>query len=810
MSKLVRLSLMNMLLEDQVQAVKSSWMSAAANRNLEHCSMSHLSFYAVSRRLLPGSLLLLSFVVPCMGSDRDVVTRQHTSTASDADRFVNSLLARMTLEEKIGQMSQIALNSPEGPRRDERILKGEVGSLLFVRDPQEIDRLQHLAVEKSRLHIPLLFGFDVVHGYRTIYPVPLALAASWDPATAEQAQRMAAREASSVGIRWTFAPMVDIARDPRWGRIMEGSGEDPFLGSRMAEAEVRGFQGEKLSDPDSILACLKHFAGYGAAVGGRDYDSSDISDEQLQNVYFPPFRAAIQAGAGSVMSAYMDLNGVPATGNRWLLRDVLRKEWGFQGFVVSDWSSVSSLVTHGFASGPEDAAVRAVNAGVNMEMTSTTFRTYLADAVRKKLVAQSSIDDAVRGILLAKYKLGLFKDPYVPLERSQKELVSQEQRKASRSIATRTAVLLRNQGDLLPLNRNLSSIALIGPLIDSQPDIMGSWSLGAHSADTVTVADGLRHYLASRRTKLLATKGVEIERVQPSIFDDQFPSPKPTLTTEAERHAEFDHAIDLVKQADVSVLVLGEAQTMSGERASRSKLTLPGRQEELLEAAVATGKPIVLVLVNGRPLNITWASEHVPAILDVWYPGTEAGNAIADLLFGETVPGGKLPITWPRSVGQVPLYYARNLTQIPNDPDTRYWDGSSAPLYPFGYGLSYTTFSLGTIKTNAAMVPSGGSIDVSVDVENTGKITGDQVVQLYTHQRAGSASRPVRELKAFRRITLKPGERQTVTLKLDTHELGFWSSQTHRWSIEPGTFDLWIGKDSNATEHTTLEVTQQP
>ncbi|HEX2917433.1 MAG TPA: beta-glucosidase BglX [Edaphobacter sp.] len=754
-----------------------------------------------------GVLCCILFATDRVTAAAGEVTSGRQSSSSDSERFVDALLARMTLEEKLGQMSQVALNSPEGEHRDELILNGDVGSMLFVRDPKEIDRLQHLAVEKTRLHIPILFGFDVVHGYRTVYPVPLALAASWDPAIAEKAQRMAAREASSVGIRWTFAPMVDIARDPRWGRIMEGAGEDPYLGSRMAEAQVRGFQGSDLSDPDSIMACVKHFAGYGAAVGGRDYDSSDISDEQLQNIYLPPFHAAIKAGAGSVMSAYMDLNGVPATGNRWLLRDVLRKDWGFHGLVVSDWGSVPSLATHGFAKGPEDAAVRAVNAGVDMEMTSTTFRTYLADAVKRKLVAESTLDSAVRDILLAKYKLGLFKNPYVPLERSQNELVSPEQRSASRAIATKTAVLLRNQNSLLPLKKDLHTIALIGPLIESHPDVMGSWSLGAHPQDTVTVVAGLKNYLAPSGTKLLATKGVEIERGQSSIFDDQFPSPKPTLTTDAAKQAEFDHAIDLVRQADVAVLVLGEAQTMSGERASRSSLALPGKQEQLLEAAVATGKPVVLVLVNGRPLNISWASQHVQAILDVWYPGTEAGNAIADLLFGDAVPGGKLPVTWPRNVGQVPIYYARNLTQIPNEPDTRYWDGSSAPLYPFGYGLSYTKFAVSNIKTGAKNIRAGESMDVSVDVQNTGSVTGDEVVQLYTHQRAGSASRPVRELKGFRRITLKPGERQTVTLRLDTHDLGFWSTQTRRWSIEPGTFDLWVGTDSNATEHATLEVT---
>jgi beta-glucosidase len=770
--------------------------------------MSGISLVSFRGRLIAGSLLLLVFSLPCeQCAIAQAAAKPRAQAPEVADRFVDDLLAKMTLEEKIGQMSQIALNSPEGPKRDERILHGQVGSFLFVRDPKEIDRLQHLAMEKSRLHIPLLFGFDVVHGYRTVYPVPLALAASWDPATAEKAQRMAAREASSVGIRWTFAPMVDIARDPRWGRMMEGAGEDPYLGSRMAEAQVRGFQGSSLSDPDSILACVKHFAGYGAAVGGRDYDSSDISDEQLWNVYLPPFHAAVQAGAGTLMSAYMDLNGVPATGNRWLLHDVLREQWGFHGFVVSDWDSIPSLETHGFAANPEDAAVRAINAGVDMEMTSTSYRDNLANAVKKGLVRESIIDDAVRAILLEKYKLGLFSNPYVPLERSQKELVSDEQRAASRSIATRTAVLLRNENNLLPLSRDLRSIALIGPLIDSKPDVMGSWSLGSHAEDTVTVVEGLRRHLASSGTKLLATKGVEIEREQPSIFDEQFPSPKPVLKTEAEKEAEFHHAIDLVKQADVAVLVLGEAQTMSGERASRSSLVLPGKQQQLLEAAAATGKPVVLVLINGRPLNITWASEHVPAILDAWYPGTEAGDAIADLLFGDAVPSGKLPVSWPRSVGQVPIFYARGLTQIPDAPDTRYWDGSSAPLYPFGYGLSYTSFSLGKVYASADKVKSGSSLEVSVDVTNIGKIAGDQVVQLYTHQRAGSASRPVRELKGFRRITLQPGERQTVTLKLDVKELGFWSPQTHRWSIEPGLFDLWIGTDSNATEHATFQVT---
>jgi len=755
---------------------------------------------ALVRRLLVGSL-----AITLSGASCPAQSPQNWQGDTTEARFVDNLLQKMTLEEKLGQMSQIPLNQKEDVSPDERILKGQVGSFLFITDAKEINRLQHLAVEKGRLHIPLIFGFDVIHGFRTIYPVPLALAASWDPAQAEEAQRMAAKEASAVGINWTFAPMVDIARDPRWGRIMEGAGEDPYLGSQMAAAQVRGFQGDKIGSPEHILACVKHFAGYGAAVGGRDYDSSSISDEELWNIYLPPFEAAVRAGSGSLMSAYMDLNGVPATGNSFLLHDVLREKWKFDGFVVSDWESVKSLTTHGFASGSQDAAVRAVNAGVDMEMTSHVFRDELAAAVKQGLVQQSTIDEAVRRILTAKYRLGLFTSPYVASSRAETELVTPEQRQAARKAAERSAVLLRNEGSLLPLSKSLTSIAVIGPLADSQADITGSWSLATHPADAVTVLEGIRKRFPSGTTINWA-KGVEIERVQPSIFDPQYPSPKPVLKTDADRDAEFAHAIDLIKQSQVAVLVLGEAQTMSGERASRSTLTLPGRQQQLLEAAVATGKPIVLVLLNGRPLDITWASEHVPAILDAWYPGTEGGNAVADLLFGDANPGGKLPVSWPRSVGQVPIFYARTLTQIPDALDTRYWDGSSAPLYPFGYGLSYTTFKMDDLKTDSTSVRAGSKLAVSIELQNTGEAAGDQVVQLYTHQRSGSASRPTRELKAFRRVSLKPGEKQTVTFALDTNDLGFWSPQTHRWSIEAGPFDLWVGADSSATQHATFTV----
>lgn len=721
------------------------------------------------------------------------------------EAFVVKLIAKMTLAEKLGQMTQEPLNQTSTAQPDILARDGKVGSFLFITDAKEINRLQHIAVDGGRLHIPLLFGFDVIHGFRTIYPVPIAMAASWDPKVAETAQSMAAKEASATGMQWTFGPMVDIARDPRWGRMMEGAGEDPYLGSRMAAAQVRGFQGEKLGAPGHIVTSVKHFAGYGAALGGRDYEESNISDEQLWNVYLPPFHAALEAGAGTIMSAYMDLNGVPATGNRWLLHDVLRYTWGFQGFVVSDWESVKSLTTHGFSANVEDAAIRGLNAGVDMEMTSTTFRDTLAKAVASGAVKQATIDTAVHDILMIKWRLGLFQNPYADPTRTDAQLVTPEQRAAARKAATQTAVLLRNERQTLPIANSVRSIALIGPLADSKPDILGSWSLASHPADAVTVLEGMQQKFGA--DKIAYTTGVEIEREQPSIFDGQYSSPKPKMHTDAERSAEFEHALDLIKKSDVAVLVLGELQSMSGERASRHSLDLPGKQEELLEAAFATGKPIVLVLLNARPLNISWASEHVPAILEAWYPGTEGGNAIADLLSGDANPGGKLPVTWPRNVGQVPIYYARTLSQIADEPNTRYWDGSSAPLYPFGYGLSYTSFTVDHLKLNQTSVKAAGKLEVSVDVQNTGTRAGAEVVQLYTHQRAGSASRPVRELKGFTKVGLQAGEKRTITLTLDTSDLGFWSPQTHRWSVEPGVFDLWVGSDATAKEHVTVAVT---
>ncbi|MES2393982.1 MAG: beta-glucosidase BglX [Acidobacteriota bacterium] len=721
----------------------------------------------------------------------------------DADRFVDQLLAKMTLAEKLGQMSQMSYKDVAPATAAAATRTGNVGSFLFVTDPALIDRLQHIAVDDSRLHIPLIFGFDVIHGYHTIFPIPLAVASSWDPALAERVQSMSAREASAGGINWAFAPMVDIAHDARWGRIMEGAGEDPFLGSAMAAAQVRGFQGPTLGTPNRILACAKHFAAYGAGEGGRDYDAANISDEQLNNVYLPPFHAAEQAGAGCFMSAYIDLQGVPASGNRMLLHDVLRDQWGFRGMVVSDWASVESLTNHGFASGPEDAAARGLHAGVDMEMVSHVFRDNLPKALKDGQATIADLDNAVRNILRIKYELGLFTNPYSARTLTAAE--QSEQQQVALHAAEQSAVLLRNEGHLLPLAHALHSLAVIGPLADSKPDTMGSWSLAGHVDPTITVFTGLQHKLGASTTVTYA-KGVEIIRPSTSIFDGQFPEPAPTLHTPEEKAAAFAHAIDLVRSSDAAIVVLGEANNMSGERASRASLDLPGDQQKLLEAAVATGKPIVLVLLNGRPLNIAWAAQHVPSILEAWYPGTEGGAAIANLLFGDANPGGKLPVSWPRTAGQEPFYYSRNLTQDREDDPDRYWDTVNTPLYPFGFGLSYSTFTLGPIHLDAASMPTNGVLTVSVPVTNSGNVAGDDVLQLYTHQRAGTASRPARELKGFERIHLRAGETRVVTLTLRAADLAFWSPQTHHFGVEPGVFDLWAGDDSTAANHANFTV----
>ena len=737
---------------------------------------------------------------------------QAPTSSKDIDR-ANALLKQMTIEEKIGQLNQpFYLKVPiPGIKVDpvpfeERVRRGEVGSFLFVTDPKEINRLQKIAMTVPRLHIPILFGFDVIHGFDTEFPVPLAMAASWDPAMAEQAQGIASEEAALAGVHWSFAPMLDIARDPRWGRISEGAGEDPYLGAAMARAQVFGFQGRP-DNPRPFMATLKHFAGYGAAEGGRDYDAVYISEERMQNVYLPPFRAGVEAGAGTVMSAYMDLNNVPASGNVHLLQEVLRDELKFKGFVVSDAFAVGSLVTQGFAKDELDAALRSATAGVNMDMGSATYLEQMKSLLDKGQLSASQLDDLVRPILSAKYHLGMFDHPYADAtDQTHSEMVAKH-RQAARTAAARSVVLLRNEGALLPLAKTTRRIAVIGPLGNSKGDMNGPWSLSAKEEDSVSVFEGIRAKLPASQVEF--AEGVQIAKEFPSSFDGMIgPKPeKPWSPEEADR--QMKAALKLASNSSVVVMTLGELSNMDFEYASRSSLSLPGKQQELLEKIQALGKPVVLLLFSTRPLDISWASEYIPAIMDCYFGGTETGNAVADLLVGDAVPGGKLPVTWPRNAGQVPIYYAHTTSHKPYDSadfTSRYWDLPTTPLYPFGYGLSYSTFSISGLHLSAKTSPVDGSITATVTVTNTGTRAADEVVQLYLHQRFGSASRPVRELKGFRRVTLQPGQKQEISFSIGHDERNYWSAAKNGWVVEPSDFDVWVGNSSTASLHDSFSV----
>ncbi len=738
---------------------------------------------------------------------------------------IDELIAELTPAEKAGQLTQyfyfgsvpdtdaeqIAHRPPseQAIMVEEALGRGEAGSLLFVTDPAEINRLQRLTIEGNRLGIPALFGFDVIHGLRTVFPVPIAMAASWDPETIELGQSIAAREARAVGIHWAFAPMVDIARDPRWGRIIEGAGEDPFLGSAVAVAQVRGFQGSRVGAPEHVIAGPKHFAGYGAALGGRDYDEVDLSDAELWNIYFPPFTAALEAGAGNVMTAYMNLNGVPATGNRWLFSEVLRGTFGFEGFVVSDANAVRNLLTHGFAADLTDAGARALIAGVDMEMAMVDpAYAQLPEAIQTDKVSEDVLDGSVRRVLDAKLRMGLFDEPYVDPDRARDVLSDPAHREAARHAAERSAVLLRNSGNLLPLDaKGLSSIAVIGPLADSKRDTLGPWVFDFDLDETVTVLDGIQRKIGGGVQVQYAPGVRPAQRVFPSMFD-MFGGNAPEDPEGFDDEAELQRAVDLAREADVAVVVAGEWQNMIGEAASRSSLELPGRQLELLQAVVETRTPVVLLVLNGRALDLRWAAGNVPAILDIWYPGTQGGTAAANLLFGEVSPGGKLPFTWPRTVGQVPMVYSHTISHEPENQDRRYWDEESTPLFPFGYGLSYALFEYGNLTVDRDAIALDETLTVTVDITNTGERRADEVVQLYIHQRSGSASRPVRELKGFRRITVEPGESRTVQFSLGPAELRYWSAAVRDWTIDTSTFDLWVGGDSTAQLSTTFEVTK--
>jgi beta-glucosidase len=733
-----------------------------------------------------GLLLILALLSSTMPALRA------SPSQADIEKKIDALLARMTLAEKLGQLQQLdgESNGNFRPEHLELIRKGLLGATLNVRGAQRTNQLQRIAVEESRLKIPVLLGFDTIHGYRTIFPIPLAEASSWDPLLAQRSAGIAANESYSAGVRWTFAPMVDIARDPRWGRISEGSGEDPFLGAAFARARVLGFQGEDYSAPGKILACAKHWVAYGAAEGGRDYNTTDMSEYTLRSVYFPPFKAAVDAGVGTLMSAFNDLNGVPTSANPFTLTKVLRGEWKFDGFVVSDYTAVTELKNHGLAASDAEAAQAALNAGVDMEMVGRLFNQNGAQLLKEGKLSQATIDQAVRRILSIKFRLGLFENPYVDEKREASSLLTTENRAAAREIAGRSMVLLKNDRETLPLSKTIRSLAVIGPLADDRRAPLGWWSGDGKDEDTVTPLAGIKAKVSSQTTVAYA-KGCEIEG---GATDG------------------FAAAVSTAQQSDFAIVFVGEAKEMVGEAASRSSLDLPGHQMDLVKAIKATGKPTAVVLINGRPLTIGWIAENVPAILEAWMGGTESGNAIADSLFGDVNPGGKLPVTFPRVVGQVPIYYNHMNTGRPPEANNRYTskylDVPWTPLFPFGYGMSYTQFKLSNLRLSAQQIRADGQLTVTVDVENTGKRTGDEVVQLYIRDIASSVTRPVRELKGFQRITLKSGERKPVEFRLSSAELGLYNRE-NRFVVEPGEFKIFVGTSSEGGLESGFTVTEK-
>ncbi|MBS4056264.1 MAG: beta-glucosidase BglX [Bacteroidales bacterium] len=727
-------------------------------------------------RFLAALLLSISTLIfSCTGPVPMVV--------NNLDRQVDSVLSLMTLNEKIGQMTLYTSDMDQTgafvrKEYEEDIKYGRVGSIFNAYGADYTRKLQDLAIKNTRLRIPLLFGYDVIHGHRTIFPVPLAEASSWDMKSIEHAARIAAIEASAEGLHWTFAPMCDIARDPRWGRIVEGSGEDPFLGSEIARARVRGFQGNNLGDVNTVVACVKHYAAYGAAQAGRDYHSTDMSQRLLREVYLPPYKAAIDEGALTVMSSFNDLDGIPATANKFLLTDVLRGEWGFDGFVVTDYNSIGELINHGVAADQAEAAAISLKAGIDMDMQAGIYPATLSNLVDNQLVSEESINIAVRRILKVKFQLGLFEDPYkyCSTEREKNLLMTPGHQEAARDMARKSFVLLKNEKQLLPLNKNLKRIAVVGPLADSRQDLIGSWSAAGDWSKAVTLLEGIR--AAVPQAQVQYAKGCEITGTSTD---------------------NIKQAVEVAKSADVVILAVGEAAWMSGEAASRSDIGLPGVQQTLVEAMYKTGKPIVVVLMNGRPLTIKWIDSHIPAILETWFAGTQAGNAIADVLFGDYNPSGKLPVTFPDNLGQVPVYYSMRNTGRPfeaaNKYTSKYLDGPNEPLYVFGYGLSYTKFEYSPLLLDKNILTENDTISISVIVKNTGELAGEEVVQLYVHDKVASVAPPVKTLKGFKKIRIDAGEEKIVQFVLTPADLAFYrADMTYGW--EKGAFRIDVGTNS--------------
>ncbi|MGV3540799.1 MAG: beta-glucosidase BglX [Rufibacter sp.] len=730
-------------------------------------------------------------------------------------KFIDDLMAKMTLEEKIGQLNLVSVGfTVTGPvvseNVDEKITKGLVGGVFNTFTPIAVRKLQEKALSQSRLKIPLIFGYDVIHGHRTIFPMPIGLAASWDLAAIERSARIAADEASADGLNWVFSPMVDIARDARWGRIAEGSGEDTYLGSQIARAMVRGYQGTDLAAYNTVMACVKHFALYGAAEAGRDYNTTDMSDRRMFDEYLPPYKAALDAGAASVMTSFNDINGVPATGNKWLMTDLLRKKWGFDGFVVTDYTAINELIPHGMGKNEYEVAKVALDAGVDMDMVGEVFLKHLHQLVKDGKVTEAQVDVACRRILEGKYKLGLFDDPfrYVNEQRAKETLLKKEYREAARDIARRTMVLLKNQNQTLPLKKT-ASIALVGPLVKSQIDQLGNWNGAGDWKQAISVEQGIRN-VAGPNVKITYAKGANI--ASDTLMLKRLNAHGGMLEIDKRSPEEMiREAVQVAKNAEVVVAVVGESQGMTGEASSRADITLPGHQLDLLKALKATGKPLVVVLMNGRPLALKWENDNADAILETWFAGTEGGNAIADVLFGNYNPSGKITATFPVSVGQLPIYYSQKNTGRPYAGElldkykSRYLDVPNEPLYPFGFGLSYTSFSYTAPTLSSNTLKAGGNLTVTVQVKNTGNFDGEEVVQLYVQDLVGSVSRPVKELKHFKKIFLKKGETQTVTFTVSEEDLKFHDINMN-YVAEPGDFNVYVGTNSRDVQKASFTL----
>ncbi len=750
------------------------------------------------------------FLVTVVVFSTFIVNGQRKSSVEDIrmKAFVDGLMKQMNQDEKLGQLNlpaagDITTGQASSSDISSKIKEGKVGGLFNIKGVEKIKEVQRIAVEESRLKIPLLFGMDVIHGYQTVFPIPLALSSSWDMESIKLSASIAAKEASADGICWTFSPMVDIARDPRWGRIAEGSGEDPYLGSLIAKAMVQGYQGDDLARNNTIMACLKHFALYGAAEAGRDYNTTDMSRVRMYNEYFPPYKAALDAGCGSVMTSFNEVDGIPATGNRWLMTDVLRKQWGFKGFVVTDYTAIEEMMYHGMGN-LETVSSLALRAGVDMDMVASGFLNTLKKSLAEGKVTQVEIDQACRRILEAKYMLGLFDDPYryCDIARSKTDVYTDENRKVAREIATKTFVLLKNQGNVLPLKKS-GTIALIGPLGNNKENMPGTWSVAADFSKSITLFEGIQSVASD--VKIIQARGANIY-TDPKLDERAAIFGKNTYRDARPESEMIAEAVAAANQADVIVAALGEAAEMSGECSSRTDINIPENQRELLKALLATGKPVVLVLFTGRPLSIKWENENIPAILNVWFGGSEAGAAIADVLFGDVNPSGKLSATWPQNVGQVPLYYNHKNTGRPLPEGkwfekfkSNYTDVNNDPLYPFGYGLSYTTFSYSFIRINDTTAIGNQRITASVDVTNSGSVAGEEIVQLYIRDVVGSSTRPVKELKGFKKVKLKAGETKTITFVITPQDLKFYNYDL-KYDWEAGDFEIMVGPNSRDVE----------